>query len=442
MSGDDENNRFMTRLGDALTHAVTRNLLDVLAPTPPPPQHQQPRPIGLVGRPRNEGPRPAGPLQVAAAAAIADGIAAAAAANRQVAGAAAAAPADDTIFIDDDDDDGILDLAEQDARRVNEVYIGKFPSRAHRSHLERLLFEHLGLAGSPSDIIVVRCTRNPTSSYALVTLSSRADVETLLALSPINFLGGDVTVDLSNYASQARQRTLSFLPPRRGGSTPARRQSSTDLPATPTRRDRRSVTTTGAAHASLRKQVMDRKNDLKRQFKTKYHSLQEEMNTLEVKQREAEAEKDRLENDLATVKRNLAGLSSQKETLLQRFCQNSEAHDAELQELDRTLALLQDEEDVQEDPGEAAEMEGVQQQAEEATAGLRNRMNDALECPCCFEDMRAEIFQCRRGHLICGSCLRRLRDCPVCRTKYPADPIRALFAEQMAQNLANNSTQN
>ena len=161
------------------------------------------------------------------------------------------------------------------------------------------------------------------------------------------------------------------------------------------------------------------------------------MNTLEVKQREAEAERDRLENELANVKRNLAGLSSQKETLLQRFCQNSEAHDAELQELDRTLALLH-EEDVQEDPGEA-EMEGVQ--AEEATVGLRNRMNDALECPCCFEDMRAEIFQCRRGHLICASCLRRLRDCPVCRTKYPADPIRALFAEQMAQNLANN-TQN
>lgn len=178
---------------------------------------------------------------------------------------------------------------------------------------------------------------------------------------------------------------------------------------------------------------MDKKDDLKKQFRTKFQSLQEEMNHLEGKQRESEAEKDRLERDLANVKRTLAGLSSQKETLMQRFCQHSEAHDSEMQELEKTLALLH-EEDVQEDPGE-----------EEAAGGeqtpLRSRMTDALECPCCFNDMRAEIFQCRLGHLICCSCLRRLRDCPVCRTRYPNDPIRALFAEQMAQSLANNPQQ-
>ena len=83
-----------------------------------------------------------------------------------------------------------------------------------------------------------------------------------------------------------------------------------------------------------------------------------------------------------------------------------------------------------------------QQQKENRNPGqtpLRNRMTTALECPCCYNDMRTDIFQCSNGHLICKTCLRRLKECPVCRTNYPKDPIRALFAEQMAQNLGNNS---
>ena len=87
-----------------------------------------------------------------------------------------------------------------------QVYFGKFTTRAHRIHLERLLFENLGLEGSPSDISINICNSNPRESYALITLKNRRDVETLLALSPMDFLGGDVTVELSHYASQARQR--------------------------------------------------------------------------------------------------------------------------------------------------------------------------------------------------------------------------------------------
>ena len=160
---------------------------------------------------------------------------------------------------------------------------------------------------------------------------------------------------------------------------------------------------------------------------------------MEGRHRHSEAEKDRLESALATVKQTLASLASQKETLLQRFCEHSESHDAEMRELERTLTLLREYQDVQEVPEE--EMQTADAAASSEQTPLRSRMTDALMCPCCFNDMREEIFQCRLGHLICCNCLRRLRDCPVCRTRYPADPIRALFAEQMAQNLPTTNTQ-
>ena len=83
------------------------------------------------------------------------------------------------------------------------------------------------------------------------------------------------------------------------------------------------------------------------------------------------------------------------------------------------------------------EPSGASQQAGEEP--LREKMGKDLECPCCYNDMRTDIYQCRLGHLICQNCLRRLPSCPVCRIQYPGDPIRALFAEQMAQNLTNNN---
>ena len=167
---------------------------------------------------------------------------------------------------------------------------------------------------------------------------------------------------------------------------------------------------------------------------------------MEGRHRHSQAEKDRLESALATVKQTLASLASQKETLLQRFCEHSESHDAEMRELERTLTLLHEYQDVQEVPEEEMQTADSARPAATAAASseqtpLRSRMTSALECPCCYNDMREEIFQCRLGHLICCNCLRRLRDCPVCRTRYPADPIRALFAEQMAQNLPTTNTQ-
>ena len=73
---------------------------------------------------------------------------------------------------------------------------------------------------------------------------------------------------------------------------------------------------------------------------------------------------------------------------------------------------------------------------------LEERMTRALECPVCWVVMKANIFQCAKGHIICRTCYlrREMKNCPVCRKKYnKRAPVRCLFAEQMAQNLGNNS---
>ena len=73
---------------------------------------------------------------------------------------------------------------------------------------------------------------------------------------------------------------------------------------------------------------------------------------------------------------------------------------------------------------------------------LEEVMTRALECPVCWMVMKANIFQCANGHLICRTCYlrREMKNCPVCRKKYnKRAPVRCLFANQMAQILENNS---
>ncbi len=62
-----------------------------------------------------------------------------------------------------------------------------------------------------------------------------------------------------------------------------------------------------------------------------------------------------------------------------------------------------------------------------------------LDCPVCLEPYARgkSILQCKNGHLICSGCHAKLtyKDCPVCRIKYEARPIRNLFAEKMVEML-------
>ena len=88
--------------------------------------------------------------------------------------------------------------------------------------------------------------------------------------------------------------------------------------------------------------------------------------------------------------------------------------------------------------GSSKDKEDVQQQRKNQRP-LEEALTSGLECPVCWADMRDHIFQCKNGHLVCQTCWRKLKNCPVCRTRYNKRvPIRCLFAEQMAQNLGSN----
>eukprot|EP00933_Yihiella_yeosuensis_P032372 TRINITY_DN25965_c2_g1_i1.p1 TRINITY_DN25965_c2_g1~~TRINITY_DN25965_c2_g1_i1.p1 ORF type:complete len:185 (-),score=6.49 TRINITY_DN25965_c2_g1_i1:618-1172(-) len=65
---------------------------------------------------------------------------------------------------------------------------------------------------------------------------------------------------------------------------------------------------------------------------------------------------------------------------------------------------------------------------------------DDYTCPICYEMMTEEIFQCVEGHMICKSCVGRVKQspkrCPSCRIPYPAgSPIRNRAAEQIVSKM-------
>eukprot|EP00667_Euglena_gracilis_P016627 EG_transcript_17419 len=42
---------------------------------------------------------------------------------------------------------------------------------------------------------------------------------------------------------------------------------------------------------------------------------------------------------------------------------------------------------------------------------------DAVQCPVCWDDITAPVFQCANGHLICAACHAALANCPSCRQR-------------------------
>eukprot|EP00095_Tigriopus_kingsejongensis_P005498 maker-scaffold619_size123246-snap-gene-0.31 protein:Tk05498 transcript:maker-scaffold619_size123246-snap-gene-0.31-mRNA-1 annotation:"hypothetical protein DAPPUDRAFT_304089" len=55
-----------------------------------------------------------------------------------------------------------------------------------------------------------------------------------------------------------------------------------------------------------------------------------------------------------------------------------------------------------------------------------------MECPVCLEHPReGPIYNCQHGHLVCGKCQPKIRECPVCRSANIGH--RNLFAEKMLQ---------
>lgn len=79
---------------------------------------------------------------------------------------------------------------------------------------------------------------------------------------------------------------------------------------------------------------------------------------------------------------------------------------------------------------EASPQRGIKRKREGEThdsgVALNHSILRLLECPVCMEWMEAPITQCRRGHLVCGTCRKRLDACPVCRTPFSSVRNRAM----------------
>eukprot|EP00933_Yihiella_yeosuensis_P045526 TRINITY_DN40921_c0_g1_i1.p1 TRINITY_DN40921_c0_g1~~TRINITY_DN40921_c0_g1_i1.p1 ORF type:complete len:285 (-),score=24.82 TRINITY_DN40921_c0_g1_i1:527-1381(-) len=64
---------------------------------------------------------------------------------------------------------------------------------------------------------------------------------------------------------------------------------------------------------------------------------------------------------------------------------------------------------------------------------------DEYQCPICFEMMLGEIYQCSESHLICKTCVDKIRNpklCPTCRVPYgTGSPMRCRIAEQLVAKM-------
>ncbi|XP_074031359.1 uncharacterized protein [Leptinotarsa decemlineata] len=50
---------------------------------------------------------------------------------------------------------------------------------------------------------------------------------------------------------------------------------------------------------------------------------------------------------------------------------------------------------------------------------LEEALLEALECPVCFTRISPPVKECGNGHRFCDTCLRYVKECPVCRCKVP-----------------------
>eukprot|EP00919_Chromeraceae_sp_WS-2016_P050231 GHVR01119130.1.p1 GENE.GHVR01119130.1~~GHVR01119130.1.p1 ORF type:complete len:188 (+),score=34.97 GHVR01119130.1:85-564(+) len=58
---------------------------------------------------------------------------------------------------------------------------------------------------------------------------------------------------------------------------------------------------------------------------------------------------------------------------------------------------------------------------------------ELLECCVCCEAMIPPIFQCREGHMLCGDCKVKVKQCPVCRSE--TIDIRNRGMERLAESI-------
>ena len=50
------------------------------------------------------------------------------------------------------------------------------------------------------------------------------------------------------------------------------------------------------------------------------------------------------------------------------------------------------------------------------TSVMTDKLKEAMQCPVCLKVPReGPVYQCERGHCLCGTCRIQLTECPICR---------------------------
>ena len=146
--------------------------------------------------------------------------------------------------------------------------------------------------------------------------------------------------------------------------------------------------------------------------------------------------------------RTLSALQKEKETMEKEGDKKSIQLNSEIQELQEKLyqilqaskvlegiKLMEQDEGSQSEPAEGSTSVPENEQSE-----LLNYLQESLqekekelECPVCLETAEVPIFMCHESHLVCNTCLPKLKTCPECREKMPNPSKRHRYAEKQLE---------
>jgi len=141
------------------------------------------------------------------------------------------------------------------------------------------------------------------------------------------------------------------------------------------------------------------------------------------------------------LKTELAKIVKDKGSIQNSLKKESKAKDDEKQSLNKNLKDLTQEKAMKEkeiekvlncdDISSANKKEGGKEHPflEFLTTTI-DKMEKDLECPVCLEVATIPIFQCPDSHLVCSTCLPKIKACPECRVRYIRPVKRHRFAEK------------
>ena len=127
--------------------------------------------------------------------------------------------------------------------------------------------------------------------------------------------------------------------------------------------------------------------------------------------------KERMKNETDTIKLNITRIENEKRNacdlleqisnelkiLEQRKKINEDLVTAKVNELERERAKL------------VIKETKIKEQKKKLLTMAASDNNSMPECPVCMERLTAEIYSCKNGHGICGTCKPRVNTCATCR---------------------------